>query len=109
MVTSVIKGNVQCRSCRAEWSSIDFVKSGRLERLRINELPHGVHSYAMGKHRLKRYDEYRIGFWRSLGAVEEVERKAPSQEERRRIVEFLLVAAAALVGFLPGPRTFDIG
>lgn len=109
MVTSVIKGSVQCRSCRAEWSSLDFVKSERLERLRINELPHGVHSYTMGKHRLKRYEEYRIGFWRSLGAVEEVERRAPSEEERRWIVEFCLVTAAALVVFLPGSGTSDIG
>jgi len=108
-VTSVIKGNIQCKSCRAEWSSPDFVESDRLQRLRIKELPYGVHSYKVGKHLLRRYEDYPIGFWKSLVVAEESERETPLHWERKLVAEFLLVAVAALVVFLPGIKTFDIG
>jgi len=70
-VTSVIKGHVQCRSCRAEWFSLDFVKLGRLEKLAIKELPWGIQSYSIGERVLRRYDEYPVCFWKSLETVGE--------------------------------------
>lgn len=70
-VTSIFKGNVQCKSCQAEWSSADFIKSTRLEKMKIKELPHGAHSCMVGKHVLRRYEEYPIGLWKSLGKEEE--------------------------------------
>ncbi len=70
-VTSVIKGHVKCRSCGAEWFSLDFVKSARLKKLAIKELPHGAQSYSVGEHVLRRYDEYPSYFWKSLGAGKE--------------------------------------
>jgi len=78
-VTSVIKGSVQCKSCQAEWSSFDFARLSRLEKLKIKELPHGTHSYMIGKHMLRRYDEYPINFWRSLRLFR------PSEERKREV------------------------
>jgi len=78
-VTSVIKGSVQCRSCQAEWSSLDFARLPRLEKLKIKELPHGAHSYAIGRRMLRCYDEYPISFWRSLRLFR------PSEERKRKV------------------------
>jgi len=73
-VTSVIKGHVQCRSCGAEWFSLDFVKLERLEKLAIKELPWGTQSYSIGERVLRRYDEYPVYIWKSLEAVGEGKR-----------------------------------
>jgi len=66
-VTSVFKGTIKCKSCQAEWSSKDFFNSERLKSLIIRELPEGRHIFTVGKYTLRRYEEYPIDFWRSLG------------------------------------------
>lgn len=66
-VTSVLKGHVQCKSCLAEWSSADFVRSSELSRLKLIELPRGSHSSTWRRQGLKRHEYYPVGFWKTLG------------------------------------------
>jgi len=100
-VTSVIKGSTQCRECHAEWSSLDFVTPSRLERLKIREFPGGVHSYTVGKHLLRRYEEYPISFWKSLRPYEkELHEVGPLTLElpRPSVVELLILSVIVLIG-----------
>jgi len=68
-VVSIFKGAVKCKACHTEWSSRDFFGSKRLENLTVRELPKGRHTFTCGKHVLRRYEEYPIDFWRSLGKI----------------------------------------
>jgi len=100
-VTSVIKGSIQCKECRAEWSSLDFVTSSRLERLKIREFPRDVHSYTVGKHLLKQYQEYPISFWKSLRPSEkELHEAGPLALKllRPSIIEILILSVIVLIG-----------
>ncbi len=100
-VTSVIKGSIQCKECGAEWSSLDFVTSSRLERLKIREFPHGVHSYIVGKHLLKQYQEHPVSFWKSLRLSEKEPHEAgplASELLRPSIVELLILSVIVLIG-----------
>ncbi|MEM1515623.1 MAG: glycosyltransferase family 39 protein [Candidatus Bathyarchaeia archaeon] len=104
-VISVIKGHVQCKLCGATWSSKDFLLSNRVSKLRITDLPRGMHSYNIKGHLIKRYEEYPLSFWRSL-----YEAKHPHMHVRLNIlVEFLAAFTVAFIIILPGFTTHDIG
>ncbi len=93
-VTSVFKGSLRCKSCGTEWSSTDFARSRRLEKMKIRELPGGAHSLAVGKHILKRYEEYPVAFWRLLGEKEEQRR----YDVRALLAEFSILFVIVIIG-----------
>ena len=104
-VTSVFKGSVQCKSCKSEWSSPDFIKSTELKNLKIKELPGGVYSCVRGEHVLKRHEEYPIGFWRSLVKTgsQPLSRLESYGQVKKTIFKVFIVFLIALI-----PRMFFV-
>jgi 4-amino-4-deoxy-L-arabinose transferase-like glycosyltransferase len=99
-VTSVLKGHVQCKSCLAEWSSPDFVRSTKLTALKLIELPIGVPSPIWKKQPIKRYEYYPVEFWEKIGRTSsKTSHRLFTLKEMRTVLPKVIVIF--LLAFLP--------